>query len=78
VASPFVVTLGRVALEAVRSIEPHDLCLSTHACTAIAWNGRSLIPLYHPSRQSTLHRSQAQQDDDWRRLGDSVRAMTHA
>jgi len=48
---PVVATLGSVALDAVKSIEPHDLKLKTHAGTTQDWNGRILVPLYHPSPQ---------------------------
>jgi len=44
-----VATLGTVALDAIRTIEPHDLTLKLNAGTAVRWNGRTLVPLYHPS-----------------------------
>jgi uracil-DNA glycosylase len=44
-------TLGSVALEAVKTIESHDLRLITDAGRPVKWNGRTLIPLYHPSPQ---------------------------
>ncbi len=69
VHAPFVVTLGRVALDALRAIEPHDAELSRDVATPVPWRGRTLVPMYHPSRQSTLHRPQAQQERDWRALG---------
>jgi uracil-DNA glycosylase len=46
-----VATLGSVALDAIKMIEPHDLALKNHAGQIFSWNGRKLIPLYHPSPQ---------------------------
>ena len=46
-----IATLGSVALDALKMIEPHGLTLREHAGTAAHWNGRILIPLYHPSPQ---------------------------
>lgn len=46
-----VATLGSVALEAVKSVEDHNFALKSHAGRILAWNGRVLIPLYHPSPQ---------------------------
>jgi uracil-DNA glycosylase family 4 len=46
-----IATLGSVALEALKLISPHDLILKEHSGTTHEWNGRSLVPLYHPSPQ---------------------------
>lgn len=67
-----VVALGRVALDALGAIHPHDLHLHHHVGGAFDWHGRTLFVLYHPSRQSTLHRPHGQQESDWRRLGQIV------
>ncbi|MFN6965133.1 MAG: uracil-DNA glycosylase [Pyrinomonadaceae bacterium] len=48
---PLIATLGSVALESLKLIEPHDLTLKIHAGTVNRWNGRTLVPLYHPSPQ---------------------------
>ena len=80
VRAPVVVALGRVALESLqalsrgRAIAPHDAQMPRDVATALPWCGRTLVPMYHPSRQSTLHRPQAAQEDDWRRLGEAVAA----
>jgi uracil-DNA glycosylase family 4 len=68
-----VVATGRVALESLRAIAPHHAHLADAGC-AFDWHGRTLVPMYHPGRQSTLHRPQAQQEEDWRRLGAIVEA----
>jgi DNA polymerase len=72
VRAPLVVTLGRVALDALRAIEPHGAGLSRDCGCPLAWRGRILVPLYHPSRQSTLYRAEDAQEADWRGLGDAV------
>lgn len=46
-----VATLGGVALEALSMIAYHDFRLKTHAGMILDWNGRKLLPLYHPSPQ---------------------------
>jgi uracil-DNA glycosylase family 4 len=46
-----IVTLGGVALEALKSIESHQLTLRHDAAKLRRWNGRTLVPLYHPSPQ---------------------------
>jgi DNA polymerase len=48
---PLIATLGAVALDALKAIEPHRYRLRTHAATVVPWNGRRLVPLYHPSPQ---------------------------
>ncbi len=70
--APVVVALGRVALESLRAMAPHEALLAD-AALPFAWRGRVLVPMYHPGRQSTLHRPQAAQEADWRRLGETVR-----
>jgi uracil-DNA glycosylase family 4 len=74
VQSALVVALGRVALEALGAIYPHYLTLKVDASRPTAWRSRTLIPLYHPGRQSTLHRSQQVQEADWLRLRELVTA----
>ena len=46
-----IATLGSVALEALSLIAYHEFKLKTHAGQIQNWNGRSLLPLYHPSPQ---------------------------
>jgi uracil-DNA glycosylase family 4 len=48
---PIVVSLGSVALEALKSIEYHQLSLKENVASRRKWHGRMLIPLYHPSPQ---------------------------
>lgn len=46
-----IATLGSVALDAIKAVEPHDLKLKDDAGLPVGWCGRRLIPLYHPSPQ---------------------------
>jgi uracil-DNA glycosylase family 4 len=48
---PVIATLGSVALEALKLIQYHEFTLREHAGTRQNWNGRTLVPLYHPSPQ---------------------------
>ena len=49
--APIVVSLGSVALEALRAIEYHQISLKEGVASRNSWQGRILIPLYHPSPQ---------------------------
>ncbi len=49
VHAPVVATLGAVALDALHRIAPHHLKLTPSRGVAHQWNGRMLVPLYHPS-----------------------------
>ena len=75
VRAPIVVALGGVALDALSKIEPHEAVLARDVARAVAWNGRTLVPLYHPSIQSTLTRRHERQRADWRRLGKLARPL---
>jgi len=46
-----IVTLGMVALDALKSLQYHELNLRKDAGKIRLWNGRLLVPLYHPSPQ---------------------------
>jgi DNA polymerase len=61
-----VVTLGTVALEALKRIHYHELNLTEHAAKIHEWEGRLLVPIYHPSPQVLAsHRREAQQLNDY-------------
>lgn len=51
-----VIALGRVALNALRSIHPHALELKEAVGKVIPWNGRYLAVLYHPGPRTQVHR----------------------
>ena len=68
-----VITLGSVALGAMRTIQPHDLSLKESAAQIHNWNGRLLVPIYHPSPQVLAsHRREQQQLADYQVI---VRAL---
>ncbi len=80
VQAPLVVALGGVALEALRRVERHDAVLASEVGCSVPWaypagHPRTLVPLYHPSIQSTLTRPHEQQRRDWRRLGKLARDL---
>ena len=61
-----IATLGAVALDALKAIDKHDIALKGGAGTIIQWNGRLLIPLYHPSPKTVAAvRSLPQQIKDF-------------
>jgi DNA polymerase len=67
---PVVATLGAVALDALKLIEPHSYQLREHAAQILNWNGRLLVPLYHPSPQVIITvRNLEQQMLDYQVLG---------
>src|SRR4030095_9441306 len=69
-----VVTLGSVALEALRRIHYHELILREAAAKIFKWDGRLLVPLYHPSPQVLAsHRREAEQLRDYRMVARAVR-----
>lgn len=69
-----VVALGGVALQALGRIEPHDATLRGGVGQAVEWLGRWMVPLYHPGRRALVHRDEAAQTEDWRRLGEMAGA----
>jgi uracil-DNA glycosylase len=64
----FVVTLGTVALQTLKTIEPHSAQLSQDVGRCIAWYDRWLVPLYHPGPRAQLHRSLEKQIEDFQNL----------
>ncbi len=67
--APILVTLGTVALEALKKLEMHDLKIKENVANSIIWNKRRLIPLYHPSPQVIAsHRNMKQQFADYKFL----------
>jgi len=66
---PVVATLGAVALDALKLIEAHDYQLRDAAARILRWNGRLLVPLYHPSPQVVITvRTLEQQKRDFRSI----------
>lgn len=64
-----LVTLGTVALEALKKIEGHELKIRENVAEVIDWNNYKLIPMYHPSPQVIAsHRNMQQQLKDYKVL----------
>jgi uracil-DNA glycosylase family 4 len=62
-----IVTLGTVALEALKLIHYHEFTLRDDVAKVRNWFGRQLIPLYHPSPQVLItSRNEQQQLRDYR------------
>jgi uracil-DNA glycosylase family 4 len=68
-----VVTLGAVALKSCALVQPHALTLKTGVRTANEWNGRRLIPAYHPGQRAMVHRSFANQLADYQFIAETIR-----
>ncbi len=69
-----VVTLGGVALEALKLIHYHDLNLRNDAGKIRCWDGRVLVPLYHPSPQVLItSRNEKAQLRDYRIVARVIR-----
>ena len=72
-----VVTLGSVALDALKTIEHHDLSLKESAARIHQWDGRVLVPIYHPSPQVLAsHRREAEQLRDYMVVAKAIRLAT--
>ena len=69
-----IVTLGSVALEALKRIEYHELSLKESAGAINSWQDRVLVPIYHPSPQVLAsHRREAEQLRDYQVVAQAIR-----
>ena len=69
-----IVTLGSVALEALKRIQYHELNLKESAAQIHSWHERTLVPIYHPSPQVLAsHRREAEQLRDYQVVAKAVR-----
>lgn len=69
-----IVTLGTVALEALKRVHYHEFTLRTDAAKIRRWNGRLLIPLYHPSPQVLItSRDESAQLRDYQVVARAIR-----
>jgi DNA polymerase len=72
---PVIATLGAVALDALKLIEAHDHKLRDAAAKILRWNGRLLVPLYHPSPQVIITvRTLEDQKRDFRSILRAIKA----
>jgi len=68
-----IVTLGSVALEALKRIHYHEFTLKDSAATIQSWNDRLLVPIYHPSPQVLAsHRREADQLRDYQVVAKAI------
>ena len=68
-----IVTLGSVALEALKRIHYHEFNLKQSAARVQSWGGRVLVPIYHPSPQVLAsHRREAEQLKDYQVVASAV------
>lgn len=69
-----IVTLGSVALEALRRIHYHEFNLKESAARIHQWGNRVLVPIYHPSPQVLAsHRREAEQLRDYQVVARALR-----
>jgi DNA polymerase len=72
-----IVTLGGVALEALKMIEYHQFTLKLDAAKILDWNARILLPLYHPSPQVVAsHRRMPEQLADFKVLAGAIEKVS--
>ena len=68
-----IVTLGSVALEALKRIHYHEFNLKESAAKIQRWGDRVLVPIYHPSPQVLAsHRREAEQLKDYQVVRDVI------
>jgi uracil-DNA glycosylase len=71
-----IVTLGTVALEALKRIEYHELSLKESGAAIHSWQQRVLVPIYHPSPQVLAsHRREAEQLRDYQVVAQAVHGV---
>ncbi len=69
-----IVTLGGVALDALKQVHYHELNLKEHAGRIHRWQGRVLVPLYHPSPQVLItSRKEEAQLRDYKVVAKAIR-----
>jgi uracil-DNA glycosylase len=68
-----VVALGRIALEALKLVLPHDASLRDDVAKIRSWGARRLVVLYHPGPRAVVHRSWHDQLIDARSVGKLLR-----
>lgn len=72
-----IVTLGSVALEALKLIHYHEFTLRETAGKICRWNERILIPLYHPSPQVLItSRKEAAQMRDYKVVARAIKNLS--
>lgn len=70
-----VVTLGAQSLNALKLIQQHEITLAEGVRKSWNWNGRILIPMYHPGQRAMMHRSFLNQLADYKFLAETFFRM---
>jgi uracil-DNA glycosylase family 4 len=70
----YIVTLGCTALQALKTLAPHEVMLMRDVGHPLPWNNHWLIPLYHPSPRACIRRPMQLQLEDYHHLGELVRS----
>ncbi|HET6890116.1 MAG TPA: uracil-DNA glycosylase [Pyrinomonadaceae bacterium] len=71
-----IITLGSVALDALKRIQWHELNLKQAVGKIVDWDGRLLVPIYHPSPQVLAsHRREVQQLNDYRVIAEALKRV---
>ncbi len=71
-----IVTLGSVALDAIKRIHYHELTLKEGIGKIHNWDGRLLVPLYHPSPQVLAsRRREAEQLRDYKVVSRAISSV---
>jgi DNA polymerase len=74
-----IVTLGGAALDALKLLHYHEFNLKNDAARIRTWNGKLLVPLYHPSPQVMItSRKEAEQLRDYRVVAEAIRELRSA
>ena len=60
-----IVSLGSIALKALKSISTHNFNLKKHVGQVVPWGDNVLFPLYHPGPRARVHRSYPKQTSDF-------------
>jgi uracil-DNA glycosylase len=68
-----VIALGRIALQALTLLRPHDVTLRKDVAKIRSWGTRRLVVLYHPGPRSAVHRAWRDQLDDAKKVGKLLR-----
>jgi uracil-DNA glycosylase family 4 len=72
-----IVTLGSVALAALKAIHYHEFTLKESVGQIHQWHQRLLVPIYHPSPQVLAsHRREAAQLQDYKVVARALRQAT--
>ena len=74
-----IVTLGTVALDALKLLHYHEFTLKNDAGRIRRWDGRLLVPLYHPSPQVLItSRDEKAQLRDYKIVARAIRQIDRA